>query len=442
MSGTFTTMNKKRPGAYIRFKGANKSSMSIGSRGIVTIPLALGWGTENKIIELIGSDITDGKCLTKLGYEGRAPELQMVREALKNATRALIYRVDSGGVKATATLGNVTAVALYPGTVGNRLNIIIKAKDTKFEVLTCFEHDVMSRQVVANASELKANEFVTFTMGEETELAENAGVSLTGGTDGTVSDSNYKDYFEKIKNVKWNTMGFVAETTKASESQQDAIAFIKSLRDKGKKVQIVAMNCTSSDHEGVISVSQGYQTADETISVESFVGYVAGLTAGANINQSNTYSVVPGAVEIINPKTDEDIEAGIDKGEFMLSYRQDGAIVVETDINTFHGFLSDKSRDFSKNRVIRVLDELNNTIQETFEKAYIGKIDNNEAGRTSFKADLVSYCMKLKEMNAIQNFKAEDITITEGNEIDSVIADVAIQPVDSMEKLYMTVMVG
>lgn len=442
MSGTFTTMNKKRPGAYIRFKGANKASMGVGSRGIVTIPLALSWGAENKIIELTGSDITDGKCLAKLGYEGKALEIQMVREVLKNATQALIYRVDTGGIKATATLDNMTVVALYPGVVGNRLSIVIKVKETKFEVLTCLEHDVVNRQLVANTSELKNNEFVTFTVNEEMELLENAGVSLTGGTDGTVSDNNYKTYFEKIKNMKWNTMGFVTKTAKASESQQIAIAFIKNLRDKGKKVQIVTMNCADSNHEGVISVSQGYRTKDESVSVESFVGYVAGLTAGANINQSNTYSTIAEAVEIINPKTDDEIEAGIDNGEFMLSYRQDGAIVVETDINTFHTFLPDKSRDFSKNRVIRVLDELNNTIQETFEKAYIGKIDNNEAGRTSFKADLVSYCMKLQEMNAIQNFKAEDITITEGNGIDSVIADVAIQPVDSMEKLYMTVMVG
>lgn len=167
-----------------------------------------------------------------------------------------------------------------------------------------------------------------------------------------------------------------------------------------------------------------------------------GLTAGAAINKSNTYSVVSGAVEIINPKTDQEIEKGIESGEFMLSYRQDGAVVIETDINSYHSFTADKSRDFSKNRVIRVLDEINNTVQTTFENSYIGKVDNNEAGRTSFKADLVSYCMKLQEMNAIQNFSADDVIVSAGDEIDSVIVTIGVKPVDAMEKLYMTVTVG
>jgi len=44
--------------------------------------------------------------------------------------------------------------------------------------------------------------------------------------------------------------------------------------------------------------------------------------------------------------------------------------------------------------------------------------------------------------NGIQNFEAEDVSVTEGNDVDSVIVDVAIQPVDSIEKIYMTVNVS
>ena len=43
-------------------------------------------------------------------------------------------------------------------------------------------------------------------------------------------------------------------------------------------------------------------------------------------------------------------------------------------------------------------------------------------------------------MNAIQNFDGtNDITITQGANLDEVIVTLNIQPVDSMEKLYMTV---
>jgi hypothetical protein len=46
-------------------------------------------------------------------------------------------------------------------------------------------------------------------------------------------------------------------------------------------------------------------------------------------------------------------------------------------------------------------------------------------------------------MRAIQNFDStEDIDVLPGNEVDEVIVKLIIQPVDSMEKMYMTVMVG
>ena len=49
----------------------------------------------------------------------------------------------------------------------------------------------------------------------------------------------------------------------------------------------------------------------------------------------------------------------------------------------------------------------------------------------------------LQNIAAIQNFDSStDIQIYAGEAIDAVVADLAIQPVDSMEKLYMTVMVG
>ena len=50
--------------------------------------------------------------------------------------------------------------------------------------------------------------------------------------------------------------------------------------------------------------------------------------------------------------------------------------------------------------------------------------------------------MKLQEMNAIQEFSADDVIVSAGDEIDSVIVTIGVKPVDAMEKLYMTVTVG
>jgi hypothetical protein len=170
---------------------------------------------------------------------------------------------------------------------------------------------------------------------------------------------------------------------------------------------------------------------------------MAGLTAGAAVNESNTYHVIADATEIVSPKTDAEIETALANGEVVLSTRRDGVIVVEKDINTLKTFTAAKSKDFSKNRVLRTLDESNNGIALLYEQTYIGKIDNNEEGRTLFKGDIISFMNKLQGMNAIKNFTGvDDVKVYAGADIDSVVVELAIQPVDAMEKLYMTVLVG
>jgi hypothetical protein len=234
----------------------------------------------------------------------------------------------------------------------------------------------------------------------------------------------------------------------ASSQTQNFISFIESQRDTfGKKVQAVLYN-VDADYEGIISVAQGYKTVDETISPTTFVAYVAGLTAGANPNESNTYHVIPGAVSIVypagvTPYGNEEIIEGLQNGKFILSTRQDGAVVVEQDINTLHTFTPDKGYAFSKNRVIRTLDEINNSVALIFERSYIGKVNNNDDGRNIFKSDIINYLNTLQNISAIQNFDpTTDIQIYAGEAIDAVVVDLAVQPVDSMEKLYMTIMVG
>ena len=188
----------------------------------------------------------------------------------------------------------------------------------------------------------------------------------------------------------------------------------------------------------------------EEIPPALFVAFVAGLTAGAEVNESNTYKMIEDAVRVIYPEgvapyDNEEIIKLLNQGQFILSTRQDGAIVVEKDINTLHYPYPSKDVNytFSKNRVIRTLDEINNAIKQLFENTYIGKVDNEEDGRNLFKADVISYLNLLQSIKCIQNFDSTiDIEVLPGNDIDAVVCNLWVQPVDSMEKLYMTVNVG
>ena len=120
-----------------------------------------------------------------------------------------------------------------------------------------------------------------------------------------------------------------------------------------------------------------------------------------------------------------------------------GSIIIEQDINTLTSFDSDKSQTFSKNRVIRTLDAIATDIKAIFVNSYLGKVDNSTDGRGLFKATLIDYVNSLQQIGAIEAFDSqEDIEVKQGENNDELVVTLMVKPVDSMEKLYMTVVVG
>jgi hypothetical protein len=428
-------MNKVRPGAYIDFESVPRPLSNIGSRGVVTMALPMTWGAPG-ITELLSTDLLDGKSLKKIGLSAFDPESLVYRLALSGAYLAYIYRLDTGGVKASAMIGDLTATAKYAGTTGNSLEVTVIANGANFDVVTYFSGNEVDRRTAAGIADLTENDWIVFS--GSGDLAESAGVNLTGGTNGTITAGAWANYFAAIGGYKtWNTMAVVSDDPALPPL---AKAFVKGLReDVGRKVQAVVVGYPNADCEGIISVDQGFKTATETVEPKLFAAYVAGLTAGAAINQTLTYRSVEDATEIIGEKDEADIDDLLRSGHFLLTRKQDGVIVMERDINTFTSFAPDKGSEFSKNRVIRTIDGYATDIRRTFENYYIGKVNNDDTGRDIFKADVISYLNGLGKLSppAIQNFDSStDITISAGPEIDDVLLDLWIRPADAMEKLY------
>lgn len=441
--GTWTVQNKQRPGAYINFVSVPKPVGTIGDRGVVTCALPMTWGPTDKLITLYGEDLLNGKSLPKIGCDAfDTAESLPYRLALAGCYKALLYRTDNGGVKATKTLGSAVKVdAKYTGTTGNSISIVIvkdKPEAGKYTVNVLFRNIQKESFVVSTIEELNniESEWVDVT-GTGNAIPETAGAALEGGTNGTVSTS-LTDYFNLASGESWQCLA----VNSTDETVNTAVVnFIKLMRDtRGKKVQGVVYNRTDADYEGIISVDQGYSTSVDTVGVDLFPIYVASITAGANVNQSNTARVIENATSIINPIDEENIEDALKIGKFLLTYRQDGAVCIEKDINSLHTFTVDKGYAFSKNRVIRCLDEIGNTVSLVFNRNYCGKVDNDDIGRNLYKTELISMMDTLVDLGAIENFDgATDITVLPGQDVDSVVVDLTVQPIDSMEKLYMTV---
>lgn len=435
--GTWLSQNKVRPGAYINFKAVPKSLMTVGDRGIVAMGLPLSWGAEGRLIEVLSTDLIDGTSRKLVGFTAFDSESKLLAGALNYCYKALVYRMDTGGDKATADVGNLVATAKYAGIFGNKISVAIVEDNSLFNIITYVDGAVVDTQKVATIDELESNDYVDFS-GEGVLIA-NAGTFLTGGTDGTVTDATaYPAMFALLKMAKWQTFACFSSE---SEYKASTVSFIRQMRDdEGRYVQAVVSNYANADYEGVINSVSSVMIGDVTFSITDFVAIVAGMTAGADINESNTAKVVENAIKIVNPMTDTEIKAGLNAGQFIISESSSGKIKVEQDINSLHTFTSEKPYDYSKNRVIRVLDEIGTTTKITWEDSYMGKANNNDNGRAIFKADLMKYGTELERLEAIQNFDGvADIIVAKGEAIDAVVADWYIQPVDAMEKLYLNV---
>ena len=69
------------------------------------------------------------------------------------------------------------------------------------------------------------------------------------------------------------------------------------------------------------------------------------------------------------------------------------------------------------------------------------KVDNTEAGRNLLKGWITGYFNEMQANGGIRDFSPDDVTVRQGEERDSVVVHTMLQPVDSIEKIYITVTV-
>ena len=215
--------------------------------------------------------------------------------------------------------------------------------------------------------------------------------------------------------------------------------WVKSMvEDEGSYIQAVTSNY-ASDCEYVINVTQGLKNGDTTYTAAQISSWVAGITAGATSYQSNTGRTCTIADDVSPRLTKTETEAAITAGEFVFKVNNTGLVTCVYDVNSLTTITETKGKPFKKNRFIRVISGVNNDINEIFESNFKGKINNDASGRSRFKASLIDYFRELERLRAIQNFTPDDLSITSGTDSDSVVVDVNVQTVDSIEKVYMTV---
>lgn len=482
--GTWRMQNKVRPGVYINVRGDGKSALTTPlGRLLMFQNKPLGWG-KNGIIELKAT--SDFTALT--GHKNTDEVLAPVYEALKGAETVLLLSDFTGGAKSTATkTGVYTVNAKYEGEQGNNISVSFVpspladgANTQDVTVTTIFgtkqvdqvkitlpkaSADAIAKAGLTKEDQLEIhNDYVDITFGttpaEVTSELNSKGeyplytaiyngltqsatnVTLTGGTNGT---NNVVDDMHDYLENEYYAVATTAGWEESSNIHKLLAEETKLLRENvGIKVRAVIPNTTgvAYNYEGVSTVLNGYVLNDGTvISPNLAAARFAGMSASATPDQALTYTQLDDAVEA-NPKLNNDktIEA-LNAGQIVFTTRAGSRVVIEQDINSLTKYTSTKPKDFSKNRVIRTLDEICTNTTQTFETSFLGKVSNNEAGRNVFKANRIGYLTGLQNQNMIRDFENTDLTLSQGDEKDAVLMELYVTPVDAMEKLYVNLIV-
>lgn len=431
--GTFLTQNKVLPGAYINFISIATASAELSDRGYAAMGLELDWGQEDKIFEVTSGDFQK-KSMKIFGYAYAHECMKGLRDLFKNIRTLYVYRLNGGGVQAS----NDYATALYSGTRGNDIKIAIQKNvddNSKFDVQTYVDTTMVDTQTVAKASELVANDYVTFKA--TATLGVTVATALAGGSNGTTSTTSHQAFLDKVESYpSINAIGYVGTDTATKNLYAE---FVKRMRDEvGVKFQAVIYN-HAADYEGVINVKN--KVTDAGVDEASLVYWVTGVAAGTAVNASATNKIYDGEFTVGVDYTQSQLESAIKASEFTL-HQVGSDVRVLTDINSLVTTTENKGEIFKDNQTIRVCDQIATDIANLFVTKYLGVVPNDASGRTSLWADIVKHHESLQNIRAIEDFSDEDVTVEQGDTKKAVVVTDNITIVNTMEKLYMTVYVA
>ena len=423
--GTYTTQNKVLAGAYFQFVSLPNATATLSERGVVGIGVDLNWGVDGKIFDVTATEFMKDS-LKIFGYAYNSNEMQALRELFLHATKLHCYKLTSGGAKASCAY----ATAKYAGTRGNDLKVVIAEnidESSKFDVKLYLGSIKVFEQTVATMAELGASDFVDWTEGAT--LTVTAGTAFEGGTNGTSDATAHQTFLNKIESFPDTNV--IAYTGDEDTTKSLYVAFAKRMRDEvGIKMQAVVFN-KAGDSVACVNVKNQ----------QNLVPWVAGVVAGTEVNKSATNLLYDGELVVNTDYTQIQLESAIKAGEFVLHQVGTEVRVLE-DINSLVNTTDEEGEIFKDNQTIRVIDAIATSIANVFATKYIGKVQNNASGRISLWADIVKVHQNLANINAIEDFEADDITVELGETKKSVVVNGAITVINTMTKLYMRTVVA
>lgn len=363
----------------------------------------------------------------------------------------------TGGKKATGTLWGWGGITATPdGAAGNK--VAVKAEglfDSGYtisatldstagapvwEEIILIEKDGLNwgDQLSVPKENVRKNKF--FTLDKDPDDSANCvpvslsgpqQISLTGGADGAGGGAI------DLSPVEDEYFNVVVTDDQSADMRQLISAWIADRCDKrGRYARclFVDKNALPDSAPDNMYLSLCVNSVDGDLSLTAFA--LACVEAGASWNESATMSTfgLDGALD--EALSDEDLETAIENGVMAIMKRVDGSLCICKDINT-RAKNSSIPEQLGKNRAVRLVETLRNTLRSLWETQYAGKVHNDETGRLLWKSKVCEVLNEFVAGHGIEQYESDDIVVEAGEKSDEVVMTIPLQFIDSAELVYV-----
>ena len=361
------------------------------------------------------------------------------------------------GTKATGTLWGWGPITATPdGAAGNKVAVKAEGAFDSHYIVSgtldstasapvweqIFEIDKSALNWDAQSSATKAaarsNKFFTLDADPAsdakcvpTSLSGPQKFDLTGGADGAGGGAI------DLSPVEDEYFNVVVTDDQSPEMRQQISAWIADRCDKrGRYARclFVDKNALPDSAPDNMYLSLCVNTVNGDASLTAFA--LACVEAGASWNESATMSTfgLDGALD--EALSDDDLETAIESGIMAIMKRIDGALCICKDINT-RAKNSSIPAQLGKNRAVRLVETLRNTLRSLWETQYAGKVHNDETGRLLWKSKVCEVLNEFVAGHGIERYESDDIIVAAGEKSDEVIMTIPLQFIDSAELVYV-----
>lgn len=182
-----------------------------------------------------------------------------------------------------------------------------------------------------------------------------------------------EDYNAALKRLNNKRFNYLAVPQVGGVGLDVIASWVKTKRSNDKKTLKAVLPNIKGDHEGIINfTTTGIKVGEKEYTTAEYTARVAGAIAGLPFTRSSTYLEFP---EIDSIDEIEDPDAAVDNGELILI--NDGEnIKIGRGVNSLTTTTVKKTKDYKSIRIVEVMDLIRDDIRETFDKHYIGKVNN------------------------------------------------------------------